>query len=246
MSEDIIKPRRLYQEVEARLESDMREGRLRPGDPMPSERALMQRFGVGRPAIREALFALSKKGLVYLSAGRRARVASPTPEALAEQVAGVFAHLAVQPEGLDQLHKARVVLESALAREAARRSGTPAVRRIRDALRSNFDAAADKDAFEKSDGDFHTAIGQASDNPILATLHAALVGCLAVQRHAVMRYPNVEETSLALHEDVCRSIESGNAERAERAVRASLDRVDHMYRTLDEATRADTDALARA
>ena len=194
----------------------------------------MQRFGVGRPSIREALFALSMKGLVVISAGQRARVAAPTPDAIAERFSDLFANLVSQPQGLDQLHEARVVLEAALAREAARHCDKPAIERIRDALRSNYDAAGDKDAFEKTDVDFHTAIGQASGNPILAALHAALVGSLAIQRQVVMRYPEVEKTSLALHEDVCCSIESGDAEHAERAVRASLDRVDDMYRSIGE------------
>ena len=55
--------RRLYEEVERRLAEEIRSGRLKAGDPMPSERDLMQRYGVGRPAIREALLSLRQPAL---------------------------------------------------------------------------------------------------------------------------------------------------------------------------------------
>ena len=46
-----------------------------PGDALPSERELMREFGVGRPAVREALFHLRSMGLIELRSGERARVA---------------------------------------------------------------------------------------------------------------------------------------------------------------------------
>ena len=49
--EPIIR-RKLSDEVFDRLENMITSGELTPGDEMPSERVLMERFGVGRPAIR--------------------------------------------------------------------------------------------------------------------------------------------------------------------------------------------------
>jgi DNA-binding FadR family transcriptional regulator len=50
----IIRRRKIYEDVAGRLEGLIHEGRYRPGDQLPSERELMQMFGVGRPAVREA------------------------------------------------------------------------------------------------------------------------------------------------------------------------------------------------
>ena len=53
-----ISRRKLSDQVLDRLRDMIRRGELKAGDVMPSERALMERFGVGRPAVREALQSL--------------------------------------------------------------------------------------------------------------------------------------------------------------------------------------------
>ena len=82
-----IRRRKLYEEVVVRLEAMIHEGELNPGDLLPSERELMLHFGVGRPAIREALFALHRMGLVIVANGERPRVSSPTPKTMLGELA---------------------------------------------------------------------------------------------------------------------------------------------------------------
>lgn len=62
MSTQPIIRRKLADEVRDRLLALIRGGELRPGDRLPSERDLMERFGVGRPAVREALQSLARRG----------------------------------------------------------------------------------------------------------------------------------------------------------------------------------------
>src|SRR5688500_12446361 len=53
-----IQRRKLSDEVFNRLFQAIEDGDLAPGSQLPSERDLMARFGVGRPAVREAMQAL--------------------------------------------------------------------------------------------------------------------------------------------------------------------------------------------
>ena len=95
-----IRRRRLYEEVAGRLEAMIQEGQYAPGDQLPSERELMKQFGVGRPAVREALFALQKMGLVAINSGERARVTQPTPKVVFESLAGAARHLLGASDGV--------------------------------------------------------------------------------------------------------------------------------------------------
>ncbi len=118
-----IQRRKLYHEVLDRLQHRIKSGELAPGDHLPSERELMEFYGVGRPTVREALQDMARSGIVEITQGERARVAVPTAQPLIEQMAGGAQHLLrIQPDMLDHLKEARVFLEAGMARLAAERA----------------------------------------------------------------------------------------------------------------------------
>src|ERR1700687_6338775 len=102
-----IKRRRLYEDVASGLEQMIRDGEFSPGDQLPSERDLMKHFGVGRPAVREALFHLRKMGVVELRSGERARVTRPTPQLVINALAGTARHMLSAPNGVQEFQGAR-------------------------------------------------------------------------------------------------------------------------------------------
>ena len=75
---DIIDRRKLFEQVAAHLEASILSGDLKPGDRLPTERELQTTYGVGRPAVREALITLQRSGLIEIANGAPARVAMPT------------------------------------------------------------------------------------------------------------------------------------------------------------------------
>ena len=62
---------RVHVEVLSCLLEDIQSGVYQVGQKLPSERELMDEFGVGRPAVREALSALARMGLIEVSPGMR-------------------------------------------------------------------------------------------------------------------------------------------------------------------------------
>ena len=81
-----IVKRKLADQVFDRLREMIASGQLAPGDTMPSERDLMHKFGVGRPAVREALQLMQTKGLIQITHGERSRVNKLTAGAAFQQV----------------------------------------------------------------------------------------------------------------------------------------------------------------
>jgi len=230
MGSDTIRRQKLYEAVEARLVEDILDGRLKVGDVLPPERELMQRFGVGRPAVREALFSLQKKGLVTVGNGERTRVCAPDPTALLGDLSVAVRHYLSRPDGLKALHNLRIFLETGLARDAARRATDADIARLERALLANKAAIGDKAAFERTDNTFHMTLAEISGNPLFVHIHAAIIQWLSDQRTVALQHPDVEESSYMMHERIFRAIAKRSADQAESAVRASLDNVDALYR----------------
>jgi len=64
-----------YEQVKAWIRGHIASGEWRPGDPVPSEAALMQRFGMSRMTVNRALRELSAEGLVNRVQGSGTTVA---------------------------------------------------------------------------------------------------------------------------------------------------------------------------
>src|SRR6056297_548711 len=105
-----IERRKLYQDVMDRLIRLIREGDFEPGDRLPSERELMERFAVGRPAVREALQNLEWMGIITISHGERPRLAEPTFSGLMRRLEITTSQILQQSEGsLEELKQARLL-----------------------------------------------------------------------------------------------------------------------------------------
>jgi GntR family transcriptional regulator len=71
--------RPLYEQVADALRAQIREGRYRPGDKLPSERELSERFEVSKVTARQAIVQLRAEGLVTSRVGYGVIVAEPGP-----------------------------------------------------------------------------------------------------------------------------------------------------------------------
>jgi len=110
-----VKPGRgpAHTQIEVALETAIERGRLSPGDRLPAERALAERYGVSRMTLRQALGALERRGRLVRSKGRYGGTFVAEPKL---ELAGTSA-LSDQLRGLGLAAGARVL--SACEREAA-------------------------------------------------------------------------------------------------------------------------------
>lgn len=230
MTSDPIPRRKLYQEVMDRLMQRIESGEIGPGDQLPSERELMETYGVGRVAVREALQELARSSILEISHGERARVVVPTARLLIEQIADGTRHLLrMQPETLDHLKDARLFLETGMVRLAAQRATEEDIARLRLRLEEHRASMVDLDHFIERDMQFHREIARISGNPIYPAIVEALFGWASAYYQSIVRAPGAEELTLLEHARILEAIALRDPALAERCLRDHLTRVDALY-----------------
>lgn len=228
-TEPIVR-RKLADEIFDRLKAMILGGECRPGESLPSERELMTRFGVGRPAIREALQALANLGLITISHGERARVREVTAQTAVRQIDAVAQLLlSASPESLDHLKEARRFFEQGMVRRAAETATEDDIAELRDLLERQQSAVGDAVAFIRADIAFHTRIAAVSGNPIYAAVSETMLNWLQEYHAHMLIWQGKSERTLAEHEEIIDRIEARDPEGAEQAMTGHLDRSNHLY-----------------
>jgi DNA-binding FadR family transcriptional regulator len=226
-----VQRRKLSDAVLDRILSDIKDGTLRPGDLLPSERTLMGRFGVGRPAVREALQSLQRMGLVEIRHGERARVGEPSLGQMIEQMGETMRHvLAHSPASLEHLKEARATFEREMARIAARKRMDADVRRLLAILDEQETAVCDPQRFQAIDGRFHREVAAISGNPIWPAVAESIFEWLSHFYVDLVHVPGLEQLTLAEHRQIAEAIASRDPEAAGQAMADHLNRANELYR----------------
>ncbi len=240
-----IKRDRLSDQVARNIEELIIGGEIRVGDALPAERELMERYGVGRPAVREALLLLSKKGLITISNGERARVSEPNPQDLLDHLSGAALMLVASPEGMQAFQQTRLFTEVALAREAARSATPDQLAELRQLLQANQDSMGDTAAFARTDDAFHYGIANLSGNPLIGALYNSVLSVLQNQRHTSLIHPEAMQAALDCHTRVFEAIAAHDPDRVEAEMRRHLSEVEVFYWSVREDAPTETQPGAK-
>ncbi len=227
--EQIVR-RKLSDEVFDRLERMIISGELKPGDDMPSERVLMERFGVGRPAIREAMQSLANMGLVAISHGERAKVLELTAQSIFRQVdATAKIMLSRSSDSLEHLKNARIFFERGMAREAAAKATERDIEELREILERQRRSLGKAEEFISADMQFHTRIARISGNPIFVAVSEAMLAWLKEYHTDMLIWTGKEKFTLVEHEKIVDRLAAADADRAEVAMLVHLERSSALY-----------------
>ncbi len=229
-----ITRQKLSEQVFDRLWEMIVSGELKPGDSIPSERSLMEKFAVGRPAVREALQALANKGVIRISHGERSRVNELTANIALDQVDDVAKLLlSAEPSNLEHLKQIRRILEAGSVRIASEVCTADDIQNLRALVAQQKRELKNSKAFIEADIAFHTAIAHASRNPLLQAVTQAMLTWLFEYYKPLLHWSGRENTTLLEHEKLVDHLEARNADAAAALMRQHLDRSDPLYATSD-------------
>lgn len=229
---DIHRPR-VHTEIVKHLLKDLQSGVYVEGQELPPERALMEEFGVGRPAVRESLAALGRMGLVDLCPGMRAKVCKPTMKPLLSEMKDALQIYSSSADGWRQLQNVRMLFEVAVVRELARSITEGQLATLKQIL-TEQDAhlkKADYQAFADADIRFHCLLVEFLANPFLGLLAESFAEWLITPLFTSVKVCKQGERFCAAHKHVLTALAQRNSDEAENAMREHLETAHAIYQS---------------
>jgi GntR family transcriptional repressor for pyruvate dehydrogenase complex len=178
---------------------------------------------VSRTAVREAVKALHEKGLVEAYSGRGTFITDGTTEAVRQSINLMMRF--DQTEGSENLAEVRQILEPEIAALAATRIQEPQLVLMREAFTVMNEALKDPDAYIEADLDFHLALAEAAENPLILSLLDSIVGLLREQRIRIFFEDGGPQRGQYHHARILAAIERRDAEASRAAMRDHLQQV---------------------
>jgi GntR family transcriptional repressor for pyruvate dehydrogenase complex len=165
-----------YRLVYDAIEREILFGRMRIGDPLPTEMELASQFAVNRSTVREGIRLLEQGGLVTRDGGKRPRISAPRYQDLASAASRALVLHAVS---FRELWQASMLIEPALAELAARDITASDLARLGDNLEEmdrevralEGGDATDVEPFVALDRAFHDILAEATGNRVLMLAH---------------------------------------------------------------------------
>jgi GntR family transcriptional regulator, transcriptional repressor for pyruvate dehydrogenase complex len=186
-------------------------GQLKPGDRLPPERKLSERFGVGRTHVRDAIRRLEFYGILKTRPQSGTFVAAIGVSALESLIADV---LKIDSYSFFSLVETRVMLEINSIRMAAERRTEDDLLRIEMALNQYLDKASRGIKAVDEDFLFHLAIAEASRNKVLKSLLLIIVPDILSNYSVFKVCDTVTDKALEEHQQMLEMIRARDAEGA--------------------------------
>jgi GntR family transcriptional repressor for pyruvate dehydrogenase complex len=202
----------------------IRQGKLRPGDRLPSERALCGRFGVSRVTVREALRVLEATGLVEIRVGARggAIVSTPTSDRVG---AGIADLLTLSSLRASEVTETRMIIEVSLIPLVVERATADDIAALTEICEAQRASLAEHHHSTELSAEFHTRLAGCTHNAAVEMLVQSFHGpILASLDTAAASAPEMGERGTDEHFQLVAAIEAKDATTATEIVRTHLTR----------------------
>jgi GntR family transcriptional regulator, transcriptional repressor for pyruvate dehydrogenase complex len=208
--------------VAQRIIRDVASAGLKPGNLLPPERTMLEKYQIGRGTLREALRLLEFQGVIALKPGPRGGPVLQDPNA---------SHLASTLVLLMQLKEApyrtivevRTALEPMISRLAAERISDEALLELSETIDSMRENIGNQDLFLEANKRFHDVIAWSSGNPLFGYIVDSLLGILDGTVIGI-DYPSPRRQAIIkAHDEILQALKARDPEASEERMREHID-----------------------
>jgi GntR family transcriptional repressor for pyruvate dehydrogenase complex len=226
-SDDLFVPvagARVSAAITQQIRSAILERKLQPGDRLPNERDLAERFGVSRVTVRDALRTLEAAGLleIRLGASGGPYVTAPSARLVGEGISNMLVMSAVEP---DQIAEARLILELGTVSLVVERATDQEVEELRELAKQGASALEAGEYHRGLSRDFHALLARLAHNEAIELVTETFAGPLSM--HAVREREPTEMSqrrTVDEHLALVEAIADRDADRAQQIMTAHLTR----------------------
>jgi DNA-binding FadR family transcriptional regulator len=214
---------RVSQVIVDQIKALVRDGRLKPGDRLPSERELCTRFGVSRVTVREALRVLEANGLLTIRVGAHggAFLTSPTTERLS---AGLADLISVSTLTAANVTEARIIVELGILPLAVERAADDDIAALF-AMVEEAEGALEAGEYDvEMSAAFHIRVAQCTHNPAIAMLVQSFHGPLLMSLAEAHQSAPMSSRGIDEHRRLSQAIKDRDLAAAREIATTHLDR----------------------
>ncbi|MCC8056254.1 FadR/GntR family transcriptional regulator [Cloacibacillus sp.] len=220
---------RIYEKVVEKLKGEIAAGNILPGDPLPSERQLMDTFGVSRSSLREAFRVMELLGLIESIPGKGRFVRHP------RTISADRNTIQLEDSAILELMEARRILDPAIAGESAMRATPSDLTRILRVITTTEKTLSSPEERAQADFDFHLLLAEATHNFVFINLTRMNFDLILATHERIYNLLDDKDAFLNEHKEMYEAILDHNVDRAREAASHHIDRI---YRTLHKGIAA--------
>ena len=205
----------------------MRQGQLKPGDRLPPERDLCERFGVSRVTVREALRMLESSGLVEIRVGARggAFVTAPSSDRVGEGLADLLTLSVISAADVTEV---RMILEAGIVPLVCEQATEEDLAELEAICQRSEAALATGDYSMDMSLEFHIRVAQSTHNPAIVMLVESFRGPILMSlQQAHEAAPEMGGLGTREHEQFIEAVRRRDADTASKIMREHLERTAH-------------------
>lgn len=224
-----IRRKTICDEIVNQFKQMIKNGELKPGEKLPSERELAKMFNVGRSSVREALQVLSSIGFV-----KKTAEGSFINDNFSLNHLDFTYSLLLNENDYEQLYEARKVIEITIVELAAKKADVEDIDSLEEVLSDMSNKTADIEEYARLDAEFHLNIALASKNKVLyefiSTISDLLMNQVAEKfKRKKDKDPDITYKVFQEHKNILEAIKNKNTLKAKKLMYDHLNNAEKVF-----------------
>ena len=231
-----IQPERVSQLIEKQLKEAIIKHHYRAGDKLPSERDLTQMFGASRSSIREAIRSLERSGFVIVKKG----VHGGAFVLKKGDTKGITNHLRdvlrLREVSLEEVLRARLIIEPGVAAEAARNVSEEDIRLLEEITSDQLESFDPENPVMQHDRNprFHRILAELTGNQVLMIIQEMLMEIHAHRMNKIKLDKKAIKKITSQHQGIIDALKKKDSKLAYDIVKDHVLSVHTMHEQLDD------------